>query len=197
MSNLQDLEIEFKYRADTLSSKDFVAYCKKKGGKPFFVSGMDYFYSSVFDNNAFIRHRIGDDMNQLTYKRKLDAENNVVRVERNIDLSESTGVDTIEGLCRDLNFRYNTKIVKRSFVCHFKDHTLSYYVCLDVGGNKLGAFVEVELPEGKNWKSKEAALQVLEKIERRHKSLQVYPHRRLEKSLYEMFRKDLSNVLCY
>ncbi len=185
------LEVEFKYKADNISLTSFTDFCKtKKPTSVVIASGYDYFYENIDDPDAFCRHRVGPDSNQLTFKRKLSDVNNFIRTERNVDLAASMSVEEISGLCDEFGYKYNTSIFKNCFVYKYDWYTFVYYICYDTDMIELGRFVEIEMSEDHAWNSEKEAweeLLLMEKI--CGKGLGVTAQSRIKRSLFEMFRK--------
>lgn len=184
-------EIELKYRADNVLLSDFQAYCEssKKPYSFLHASGYDYFYDDAVEPGEFCRHRVGADMNQLTFKRKTTNKNNYIRTEHNINLAKDTTVDQVSALCSEFGFSFNTSIFKTCFVYKFQSHTAVYYVCYDIEMKELGRFIEIELDENRNWGDEENAMKALQVLEQDMSRLGLKPQSRVKKSLFELFRK--------
>jgi adenylate cyclase class IV len=152
------------------------------------ASGYDHFYANYKDGSCFCRHRVGHDLNQLTFKRKLNDKNNYVRTEHNISLTAEVSTDQVAALCDEFGFKYKGSIYKDAFIYKYQDYTFVYYICYDLDMKELGRFMEIELSEDKNWESYERAISVLNGFGNRfNQELDVTPQMRLKKSLYEMF----------
>lgn len=183
-------EIEYKYPAKGVSALKFIQFCRKKMKKDYYLtSGEDRFYENKADKDSFCRHRHGGDMNQLTFKKKLQEENNSVRIERNIDLATNVSVTDIEGFCEDLNFLYNFALKKKAFIFEAKTYIAVYYICYNEDNSELGRFIELELSEKIDWKNEKLAIKELTKIEKQFKVLGIGPKKRIKQSLWEMYRK--------
>ncbi len=184
-------EVEFKYKADNISLTSFIEFCNKKDPKRVVIaSGYDHFFHSVASEDAFCRHRMGPDMNQLTFKRKSVANNNFVRTEHNIDLTRDMTKEQIEALCSEFGYKFNTSIFKNCFVYNYDWYTFVYYICYDVDMKELGRFVEIEMSEDHNWTSENQAWNELLIVEKLcAKELGVSAQSRIKRSLFEMFRK--------
>lgn len=183
-------EIEFKYRADDITLKDFTEFCKARGESAFITaSGYDYFYDHAKDHTCFARHRVGPAFNQLTFKRKTTDKNNFVRTEHNIDLAMSVRPEQTQALCAEFGYRYNTSIFKNVFLYQFNTHTLVYYVCYDEKLKELGRFIEIEMSEDYDWLSEDHAMGELLELERAAYPLGLSAQKRLRNSLFEMFKR--------
>lgn len=192
MSDKKYLEIELKYRADDIALSAFSKYaelCNQGFNKFIQASGWDHFYDRQDEPGSFCRHRVGADMNQLTFKRKTTDKNNFVRTEHNIDLTPSVRKDQVEALCREFGYKYNTTIFKNCFIYKYDLHTFVFYICYDVDMKELGRFLEIEMSEDHPWKGDEAWNQLLS-LESSLKCLGIIPQRRMKTSLFEMFRKE-------
>lgn len=182
-------EIEFKYRADDISLRDFTAFCNEKTPRNYLeASGFDHFYSGEKDYR-FCRHRIGADINQLTFKRKTEEKNNYVRTEHNIELDKSVSLGQIRALCKEFGYEYSSSLFKNCFIFKYKDHILVFYICYDTDMKELGRFVEIELDESIDFGGKEESMRRLTEIEYELKSVGIKPQARVKRSLFEMFGK--------
>lgn len=184
-------EIEFKYRADEVSLRDFSQYCITHPDLISFVlpAGYDHFYESKTPG-SFCRHRVGPDLNQLTFKRKLDPNNNIVRTEHNLTLQPNMTIPQVAALVAEFGYQPNVSIFKTCFVYKFPKHTLVFYVCYDTEMKELGRFIEIEAEESHQWQTPQEALDHIQTVES-HLSGWVTPRSRIKRSLFEMFRKDL------
>lgn len=188
---MKNLEVEFKYSADTLTTEQFMVATDKQGPKKtFHISGVDLFYANKALPNEFWRHRIGDGVNQLTFKRKLDDSNSFVRIEHNIDLDQRVSKEDVGALLSTLGFTYNTFIDKFSIVAEFEWYTAAYYICYDANKVELARYMELELSEDQDWRSKELAFNELVVLEKTYKSIGAKHQNRILKSLFELYRKE-------
>lgn len=187
---MKNLEIEFKYNAVT-SLQEFNSFCEsRKPDKFLIISGFDHFYSNKVDKSSFYRHRVNTNENQLTFKKKLTAENNFIRKEHNIDLPMSVSEDQISALCEINGYEYDTSIFKNCFIYNYSYYTLVYYVCYNRDLVELGRFIEIEMNEDYDWINEEEAYGELVSLERFCKTIGLYPDKRLTSSLFEMFRSN-------
>jgi adenylate cyclase class IV len=185
-------EIEFKYAADNISLTAFVEFAKTRPGLQSYVeaSGFDHFYEKTDSSGSFGRHRIGPDMNQLTFKRKTTDKNNFIRTEHNLNLTTSVSQDQVKSLFEEFGYKYNTSIFKTCFVYKYEWYTLVYYVCYNSDMKERGRFVEIEMSEDYAWASEEEAMGQLTIIEKLCKSLGVTPQSRIRKSLFELYKNE-------
>lgn len=183
-------EIEVKFRADDISLGKFHEFCKNRPNLQSYITafGPDHFYSNTKDTDSFCRHRVGADMNQLTFKRKTAGTNNFIRVEHNIELKGASG-EQIAALVKEFGYDYNTSIQKVCFVYKYDFYTLVYYFCYDLDMKELGRFVEIEMCEDYNWANQQDAWDQLVAMERICRPLGISPQGRIKRSLFELFRK--------
>lgn len=184
-------EIEFKYRADNISLKDFQIFCMSRNPLKFVqAAGYDHFYQNAKDEDSFFRHRVGPDMNQLTFKRKTSDKNNFIRGEININLKK-TAQEDVQALCKELDFKHNVSIYKACWVYVYEWYTLVYYTCYDLEQKETGRFVEIEMSEDGKWETEAQAYNELVIVEKLCASeLGISPQARIKKSLFEIFKKD-------
>lgn len=192
MKVLNNRELEFKFSAENIKLTDFIAFATetRKPKESLYVCGYDHFFSSAKDPNMFIRHRVGDNFNQLTVKRKLTNNNNFLRDEINITLDKDVTEEAAVALAKSMGYEFNRSIFKTAFVYTYSTHVLAYYTVYDSNLKELGRFFEIEMAEDYNWKSEEAAWEELKSLEYdAGVSLGIKPQGRIKKSLYEQFRK--------
>lgn len=182
-------EIEYKYKADNIHILDFVNFCKEATKvEPIIIDGYDYFYETRSKKDAFCRHRVGSDLNQLTFKEKLVEDNNYVRIEHNINLDKSVRNDDISRLMESMGYNHTLTLQKSSFIFTTDKYTAVYYICRNEDRAVVGRFIELELSENIDWKSEKNALKELKEIEKKFMLLGISPKKRLKESLWEMFR---------
>jgi adenylate cyclase class IV len=181
-------EIEYKYDATEVPLDIFKLACASLhpvGSSE--SSGYDHFYSNGTD--SFCRHRQGSDVNQLTFKKKLN-KLNVVRTEHNVDLAHSTAKDTVRDLCEALGYKYKGTIFKNNFVFIYEKFVLSYYLVYNKDMTELGRFLEIEATENWPWKEEKEALEMLDSVAEKLSYCIDYDlgfSQRIRKSLFEMF----------
>lgn len=183
-------EIEFKYPA-TVSLSTFKGFCQdRKADKFSIVSGYDHFFSNLKETESFYRHRVNTNENELTFKRKTVQENSFIREEHNIDLPLSVSEDKIKALCAINGYTYDSSIFKNCFIYNYAFYTLVYYICYNVELKELGRFIEIEMKEDYSWTNEQEAFGELVTLERLCKNLGLSPDNRINKSLFEMFRRQ-------
>jgi len=185
-------EIEFKYKADDISLEAFKAFCvARKPSLQIQASGYDHFYQSAKDE-AFSRHRVGADMNQLTFKRKTSDANNIVRTEHNIDLHPSVSKEQVAAFLSEFGYEFTATLYKSCFVFQYDWYILVYYIVFDAEMKELGRFIEIEASETFPWRSEAEARASIDDMERLCKPLGIQPQRRVKRSLFEMFASKKS-----
>lgn len=181
------LEVEFKYRADDIPLSKFMGFCMGLGKHKYVMaSGWDHFYDSP-GVQGFARHRIGPDFNQLTYKKKINGNNNFIRHEDNLDLLQTVSIDQIASFLSKFGYSLNKSIFKNCFIYKFPLYTMVYYVIYSESLKEIGRFIEIEMSEDFDWNSEENAWDNLIEIERIAKEpLGISPQSRMKLSLYEL-----------
>lgn len=185
------LEIELKYKADDMKLTDFITFCEARiPKKTINASGYDHFYQKDNDLESFCRHRVGADLNQLTFKRKTVGANSYVRSEHNLDITRKMDKAQVAALVAEFGYHYNVSIFKSCWVFNYDDHTLVYYVCYNTDMKELGRFFEIEAKEDHPWASKQEAWDAVAALERICKPLGISAQGRIKRSLFEMFREE-------
>lgn len=188
-------EIEFKYEADSISLPDFLRFFGSMFNKaPKMYKGYDDFYATRLRPNEFLRHRYGNLTNELTYKAKLTKRNNFIRLENNIKLHPGTlPKNAVQRLCHNLGFTFNCSIYKKSWVFKTERYVVALYDVMftdsSLEESSSKRFLEIEAREEYPWKSERNALRAILKLENRCKELGLGPKYRVNKSLFEMYRK--------
>lgn len=183
-------EIELKYKADSVHLEDFISFCAIRAPRSsLYCCGYDYFFVSSKDDGSFIRHRVGADFNQLTFKRKLTDKNNFIRTENNLTLGKDVTKEQVEGLCQSLGYQKNSSIFKTIYVYDYEKYVLSYYIVYDTDLREQGRFIEIEANESYPWREEKEAWDEITAIENQAKELGIVPQNRVKKSLFEQFRE--------
>jgi adenylate cyclase class IV len=184
-------EVEAKYSAENITLTAFQAFCNGREPKVIKVveaAGFDYFYSHPDNPDAFYRHRVGPDLNQLTFKRKTTQGNSNIRIERNTNLALSTSKEEVVALVGEHGYTFNTAIFKTCFVYFFDWYVLSYYVCYDKDLKELGRYMEIEANEEHDWATEQDAWNAVVVMEKLCKPLGLTPQMRIKRSLFELYR---------
>lgn len=188
--NTSPKEIEFKYDAKNISLFDFIRFCKKTTKTNYLlVEGKDHFYGNDLRPDEFYRHRVGSDMNQMTYKKKLCKENNYIRIEYNLDLDLRVTKGAVEAMIAKYSFRYNTTLIKTAFIFETKKYTAVYYICYNEDREEVGRFIELEMAEKYPWKDERQAMAALKVLEKKFSAIGTNPRARVKDSLWEMYKK--------
>lgn len=183
------LEIETKYNANDIKTKDFKNCVEKlRPTRTDHVGSFDYYYIRSGKTESVLRYREGAKP-ELTVKKKSTDSNNFVRVEVNIRLSPETKVEDIAEFARLQDYEHNFTIYKVCLIYHWDLHNVVYYVVYDQELIEQARFIEIELKEGHDWGTEENAWAYLCEVERQYESLGLSPKKRLRKSLLEMFRR--------
>lgn len=175
-----DLQFKFKAIVSELDYKNFV-----------YAEGPDYYYTKP--DGSFLRFRKAttEKRAEVTLKEKPDsAKSNIKRKEVNWRV-DRTDKDTIHEGALMMGFKYNFSIWKSCHIYNLKDATLVYYTVKD-DNNNLDHFVEIELDESNihNLTLSEA-MDIIRKYESILAPLGITHNKRLRKSLYEMYVKDI------
>jgi adenylate cyclase class IV len=185
--SLNHREVEYKYPA-AITLTEFKDFCEGRDpAKSLIISGFDHFLANPKEPGSFYRHRVNTNENQLTFKRKLTADNNTIREERNIDLPLSVTEQQVRDLCAVHGYEYTKSIFKNCFIYNYPYYTLVMYFCYDSNLTELGRFIEIEMKEDYNWRDEQEALDGLLALERLCKAIGTSPDKRIKKSLFEMF----------
>ena len=139
-------------------------------------------------------HGLDNDRKELTTKYKQeDSKNNINREEKNLRV-DKTQEKTIQSFIEDIGYKKNFSITKTCHIYNFTDATLVFYSVYDTTdgkASKMDNFVEIEVNEDKVHKmTEDQAWGVIEKYEKTLADIGISPHKRLRKSLYEMYRRD-------
>jgi adenylate cyclase class IV len=129
---------------------------------------------------------------QLTIKGRPDgAKNNVKRREPNLDVSINSP-EELRVFIQEAGFTYNFKIWKACHIYVFQDATIVFYTVKEEDESKEHYFLEIEVDEKTihNLTEKEA-WQVVSKYETILAETSITPQKRMRRSLFEMFKKDV------
>ena len=193
---LEFAEFEVKFRVAGDSVYAFKALAEKLPGLLQFIylESDDLYY--VKEGDEFLRHRF-DKKNlagrqELTYKKKMKSANNIYRKENNMRCDDNS-IEGVADFCENLGFKWNFKISKYVHIYKFEDATLPFYTVIDEAGN-MDHFMEIEVDEEKlKGMTEDQAWEVIQKYEKLLAPLGITPQKRLRKSLFEMYRKDVKS----
>lgn len=129
---------------------------------------------------------------QWTVKTKPEgAKNNIKRREPNW-LVRGTTAEEIDQGALDMGFKYNFKIWKMCHIYKFADATIVFYTVIEDGKTSEKHLIEIEVDEETIHNlTEDQAWEVIRKYEKLLEPTGVNPQKRLRRSLYEMYRKDL------
>lgn len=190
-------EFETKYRLEGDKVFEFKQLVESIG-EPYdfvYVQGPDWYYTKP--DGSFLRYRRAENDKsnraELTMKNKPEgAGHNVIRKEVNLRVDKNKFC-TVEEFAKMLGYDFNFKIWKMCHIYNFKDATLVFYTVRDDKG-LMTHFVEIELDEDNIHKlTKDEAWDVIRKYERVLAPIGITHRHRLNKSLYEMYVKDIYN----
>jgi adenylate cyclase class IV len=180
-------EIESKYDACGISMQSFVDLIESMAPKKkYMVSSYDDYY--IDQSNNFIRYRYNDAKGELTIKRKLNANNNLERVEVNLP-TPGDNVANVTAFVNLLGYEYNFGIYKTCKIYWVENVVAVYYVVYDKEMKELRRFIEIEADEEHNWESEQQAINAISDFEKKLAPLGLKSRNRLKKSLFEMFKR--------
>jgi adenylate cyclase class IV len=181
-------EIESKYDACDISMQSFIDLIEAMSPqKRLMVSSYDDYF--IDSSNNFIRYRYNDARGELTIKRKLNANNNIERLEVNLP-TPGDNVSNVSAFVNLLGYEYNFGIYKTCKIYWVDNVVVVYYVVYDKEMKELRRFIEIEADEHHNWPSEQEAIDKITDFERKLAPLGLKSRNRLKKSLFEIFRKQ-------
>lgn len=210
--NLTGVEFETKYRIEDhllIQFKQLIGELAEPK-KFIYVEGPDEYYTHPkywFDNNpqwspegTFIRYRkpsygLDNGKRQVTWKYKpSEAKNNIQRVEHNWNISD-TPEEVVLRQLKDSGATFNFSIVKNCHIYQFEQATVVFYTVYDTTDGKpkkADSFIEIEVCEEKiaNF-SESQAWAIIEKFEKVLEPLNLSAQKRLKKSLFGMYKRDI------
>lgn len=197
--NIKIQEIELKYYAENISLDKFIKFAVDQNpNKKLFVGSYDTYYSSpsyMSDNGLeFVRFRHGITP-ELTIKIKTSSKNNNSRIEVDLPLSKSVSKFIVDKFLALLGFQENFQIYKDCYIYYYDKLTIVYYRVLDKeDGKVLSTFIEVEARKDANFDDEDHAWAYVKDMERKLSSIGISPQNRLRRSLWEIFRRSVSNL---
>lgn len=200
-------EIETKYAADGLGFKAFgeavASYSGLYERLPVIlgfvfkeVESPDYYFDKDYSQDqTILRYRRGDKSAEFTVKNKLSPVNNYVRNETNLKLknskSELEDINVAKNFASCLGFKAAFSIYKRCHIYYFTGYNVVYYEVYNTDRQFLNSFIEIEVDDVQN---SDISFELLETIESEmNKRLPKFisKDKRIDKSLYELFRDRL------
>jgi len=190
-------EFETKYRVNGDIEQPFkflIMSLEEKLGKWEFTyaEGPDYYYTKSDRSFGRYRKAINQKMAWWTMKEKPEgARHNIKRKEVNWRV-DVTPYNTIHEGAVMQGYSLNFKIYKVCHIYKFKEATFVFYRVIDSDTNKPDHFIEIELDEetiGSLTTSE--AWEKIKKYEQLLEPLGITYRNRLNKSLFEMYRRDM------
>lgn len=188
-------EFETKYRLDGNKVFEFKQIVETLD-EPYdflYVQGPDHYYTKP--DGSFLRYRKAENDKtgraELTMKAKFSgASHNILRKEVNLRVDKNK-FNTIEEFASMLGYTFNFKIWKMCHIYKFKDATLVFYTVRNDVGDMVH-FIEIEVDENTIHKlTEDEAWDIIRKYERIFAPLGITHRHRLNKSLFEMYVKDI------
>jgi adenylate cyclase class IV len=149
---------------------------------------------------SFLRYRrpshgLDNGRSEITTKFKREgAKNNIQRKETNVRV-DVTPEDSIRDFIGNFLYTTNFNIWKGCHIYNFDDATLVFYTVYDTTDGKAtksDSFVEIEVSEEKvSEMTEEQAWGIIAKYEKVLEDIGISPQKRLRKSLYEMYRREI------
>lgn len=192
---LRHTEFETKYKLEGDKVFDFKQTIEKLD-EPYefkYVQGPDWYYTK--EDGSFLRYRKAENDKtgraELTMKTKPEgSSHNILRKEVNLRVDKNKFF-TIEAFAQMLGYDFNFQIWKMAHIYTFKDATVVFYTVRDDKGD-MTHFVEIEVDEESIHKlTEDEAWDIVRKYERILSPLGITHRHRLNKSLYEMYVKDI------
>jgi predicted adenylyl cyclase CyaB len=190
---LEFIEFEVKFKVDGSLVYDFkkLAQTLPELSEFIYLESDDIYYVK---GDEFIRHRF-DPKNlqgrqELTYKRKRDS-NNIYRTENNVRC-DGNSIESVAAFCNNLGFARNFKISKYVHIYRFPEVTLPFYTVIDENG-QMTHFMEIEINEDNlHGLTEDQCWEIISKWEKILAPLGVTPQKRMKRSLFELYRKQVN-----
>lgn len=141
-------------------------------------------------------HGLDENRQELTTKYRQDgAKNNIQREEKNLRV-DKTSAKTIGAFVEDIGYKANFSVWKTCHIYNLDDATLVYYSVYDTTDGqqspKVDNFFEIEVDEETvSTLTQDQAWAVIVKYEKMFESLGINPQKRLRKSMFDMYRREL------
>lgn len=129
---------------------------------------------------------------QWTLKLKpAGAKNNISRLEYNWRVDGTLPQEILDGAVA-MGFSFNFKISKSCHIYRFPECTLVFYSVKEEGATKEDYFVEIEITEETVHElTEEQAWEIIRKYEKILEPVGVNAQKRMRRSLFEMYKKDI------
>lgn len=109
----------------------------------------------------------------------------------NAAIELTVDLDKVLSDAKEKGYWFNFQIYKMCWIYWLKNNVvLVYYICYNEDFKEVGRFIEVEADPEEEWESEEVALTAIKEVEKKLDSIGVTFNHRLDKSLYELFRKE-------
>ena len=189
-------EFETKYKVDESKRIPFKQIAQDVPGLKSFVyaEGPDRYYIPSLPVEAlFARYRKAahekNPTEWLTYKKKLLEKGSYKRKEPNLVVTK-TPLSEIEAALEMNMYKFNFEIYKYCDIYFFQDACIVFYTVIDDKGSNI-SFIEIEVDEKTiSTKTEAEAWEVIRKYEAILEPLGVTYRNRLQKSLFDMYKKE-------
>lgn len=186
-------EFETKYEVEEVQLEKFGTTLQESSRhyEVHHYDGRDDFYTKGAD---FIRHRLCNEDQELTIKKRLD-DDLTHRIEVNLNVG-ITDEEITSKFVELLGYKYDFTIFKTAVVYNFSDAALSFYRVNSKDHSKPRCFVEIEVYNNMKDLDEKKAWRIIKKYEKMLYDIGVQEAARLNKSLYEMYKPEgVSNDL--
>ena len=189
--NIETTELEFKYDGADIKLSKFIEFAQSKSPvKRVEGSGWDHYYSGEGQNFEFIRFRQGG-LSELTIKIKSVEKNNNNRFELDLPLSMDIPRWLVEKFVGLFGFKENFRIYKYFDIYWFPKVDIVYYTIYNKDMLEIGRRVEIEARKDYPFVSAEEALAEVKQMEQMMAEIGITPQKRMKKSMWEQFKKDV------
>ena len=178
-------EFETKYEVEEVHLEQFGTILQESS-RHYEVNhydGRDDYYTI---NNDFIRHRLDNEEQELTIKKKLD-QDSTHRLELNLNVG-LTDEEVVVKFINTLGYRYSFTVFKESVVYNFADAAISFYKVISEKHKKARCFVEIEVYNNINGLDEIKAWRIIRKYEKMLHDIKVTKEDRIQQSLFELYR---------
>jgi adenylate cyclase class IV len=185
-------EFETKYEVDEAHLEKFGTTLQEstRHFETIHVDGRDDFY--IHNDGNFLRHRINNEEQELTLKRRLDGDL-THRLELNLNVG-LTDEEVVAKFADTLGYKYSFTLFKESIIYHFADACLAFYKVKSKSHKKARCFVEIEVYNNIKGLDEKKAYRIIKKYEKVLHDIGVTEYDRLNSSLFELY-KPVEGVL--
>lgn len=191
-------ELEYKYRADNVKLSAFKELMAKLPVLSNLVAASwDIYYAEDGSEDSFQRFRMDASRPELTKKVKTKDGNNWVRVESDLPLDPARVSEEKVSFHVGLDgYRENFRIFKYCDIYFQLDLNFVFYIVYDRNMTESARFIEVEVNKDRvaelEGQKPGLAMDVLRSGEQCLEVLGITAQNRLKKSLFELYRKDVT-----